>query len=199
MKLRFGLVLTAILACSGARANVIDLGFLSFDNVIPAGPGSAGVNGFTVANLTGDPALGGFALPPSFPSLSFVTFTSATLDLAGPLPQTLSLGDLAPGFYDPFTLGTTFPDTVSFSSATFTATLSQTVLNLPGGSSFTASSPNLTVVLSPSSGGFLTPGVDLAVISVSGTLTTPEPTSALLLLLPGLWAAQRIRASRARR
>jgi hypothetical protein len=123
LKFAVGAVIAAFACVSFARANVIDIGFVSFDNVIPSGgPGSPGVNGFSVNNFTGDPALGGFALPPFFPVLTFVTLTNAELDLSGPSPQSLPLGNLAPGSYDPFTLSTAFPDTVLFTSATFTAT-----------------------------------------------------------------------------
>lgn len=45
--------------CSGG---VISVGVLSFDQLIPAGGGSPGVNGFTISNLSGL-----FALPPDFP------------------------------------------------------------------------------------------------------------------------------------
>jgi hypothetical protein len=166
----------AALLAPAARANAValDLGFISFDNVIPGAPGSPGINGFSIFNFTGD-----FALPDSFPSLTAVTFMNATLALSGPSPETLSLGDLAPGAYDPISLGVTFPDTVVFTSATLAATLSQTTLNLADGSLFTAPSPILTVVLSPSLPPDLTAGVDLALITVS----TPEPKPASVVLL----------------
>lgn len=178
MKLAFVSALAAAaLFAPAARADItIDLGFLSFDNVIPGAPGFPGVNGFSVYNFTG-----GFFLPPSFPSLTPVTFMDAMLDLSGPSPQNLSLGDLAPGAYDPFSLGTAFPDSTLFTSATFTVTLSATVLDLGGGNIFTADSAIVDVILSPSLPPDLTAGVDFSLIPVSGQIATPEPASIVLL------------------
>lgn len=166
----------ALFAPAGRADVTIDLGFVSFDNVIPGEPGSPGVNGFSVYNFTD-----AFALPPFFPSLTSVTFMDAMLDLSGPSPQSLSLGELAPGAYDPITLGTTFPDTALFTSATFSAALSETTLNLAGGGLFLADSATINLILSPSSPPDLTAGVDLGLITVSGQLATPEPASIILL------------------
>ena len=63
-----------VLTLCGSRpvsAVPISVGVISFDTFI-AGPG--GSNAFFIANLTGDPALGGLALPPDFPVASFLSY-----------------------------------------------------------------------------------------------------------------------------
>jgi hypothetical protein len=62
----FATALTLICLPGVGQAD-IGLGYISFDNLIPGTPGSPGVNGFTIANLTGDPSSGGNDLPPDFP------------------------------------------------------------------------------------------------------------------------------------
>jgi hypothetical protein len=68
----------------------------------------------------GDPALGGFALPPDFPVLNFITFKNAQLTLGEASgSEVFPLGDLGPG--------TTISDLITSSadvlSASFSATL----------------------------------------------------------------------------
>ena len=67
------LLLPALSFCS-----TIYVGFISFDVLIPAGPGP-GVNVFNISNFTGDPGTGGFALPPDFPVFTNLTFLNASL------------------------------------------------------------------------------------------------------------------------
>ena len=99
-----------------AVAHAVPVGIISFNTFIP-GPG--GVNAFTIVNLTGP-----FALPPTFPVLNSLTFTGSTLALVrgdGMSLPLISLGDIGPGSLAPLSLR--FPDTTSFLSATFTASL----------------------------------------------------------------------------
>jgi hypothetical protein len=156
----------------------LSIGYLSFDNPIPGAPGSPGVNAFTVGNLTGDPLSGGFALPPTFPVLTNLTFKNSSLELfsGGLLTQTLNLGDIGPGFFSPNDLQ--FPDTQNFSSALFMATLDFTSLQLDGGGSLTASSDQISALLLPSIGNTLTAGTDFTLIEVAAV---PEPDSLFLL------------------
>jgi hypothetical protein len=159
-----------------AWADAINLGFISFDGFIPASSGSPGVNEFSINDLTGDPALGGFALPPDFNVLTFVTFKNAQLALDEPSgSMVIALGDLGPG--------TTIRDLISGStdllSATFSATLNETTLSLSGGGIFTAGSPLIEAVISPSSAQLLAAG-DFSLIAVS---SVPEPASGPILLV----------------
>lgn len=171
---------------SGLYAETLNLGVISFDSLIPGAPGLPGINGFTFSNFTGDPATGGFALPPDFPSLTGVSFTSGSVSLnAGGPPLVFALGDIGIGSFNPIDLQ--FPDTVNFSAAVFSAGLDQTTFLLADGNIFVATSPALSVTFLPSSGSALVPGVDLALITVSGTLqapgAVPEPATLLQVLL----------------
>jgi hypothetical protein len=177
-----------------ALADYMPVGYLSLDVFIPADSGSPGVNNFTVANLTGDPSAGGFAVPPTFPVTTSLTFKNSSLVLvSGVSSQTVDLGDIGPGFFSSSDLE--FADTVAFSSATFTATLDATALQLDGGRTFVVSSELISTLLSPSSGDTLTAGTDFAYINVTGDLApVPEPASYLLFgtmlfgtILFGLW------------
>ena len=184
MRFPWGPVVVAIalaLAPVIAFAGTASIGYLSFDVFIPGGPGSPGVNAFTVGNLTGDPNTGGFAVPPSFPVLTFLTFKNSSLQLfsGGSLFQTLILGDIGSGFFSSTALQ--FPDTQDFSSALLTATLDTTIFQLDGGGSFIASSDQISAVLQPSAGGNLIAGTDFAGIDVSGDVVVPEPGTFTLL------------------
>ena len=162
-----------------ANCASINIGLLSFDVLVP---GSPGVNAFTLTNFTGDPVANGFALPPDFPVYDFLNFLGSSLTLTSGGPVTVLLGDIGPGTFD--SLGSLeFPDSTLFTSALFTATLSQTSLLLSDGSTFVVDSPNITMTLLPSAGPSLVAGTDLAVISVTGNVSTavPEPGGFLLL------------------
>lgn len=176
-------ILVVVMCLPALQANTLDLGFISFDVFIPGLPGLPGSNIFSINNFTGDPLLGGFALDPVFPSFTPVTFMNSTLSLvdSGGFTQVVLLGDLDPGTFTPPSLE--FSDTVSFAAATFSATLSTTIFQLSNGTTFTAVSPNISVTLLGSSGPFLTPGVDSAIIFVDAV---PEPTSWVLLPVLGV-------------
>ena len=162
-------------------ADQLPIGYLSFDQFIPGAIGSPGVNAFTIGNLTGDPALGGFAVPPTFPVVTSVTFKDSSLVLVSAgTSQSFFLGDITPGFFSPVALQ--FADTVDFSSALFSATLDSTNFQLDGGSSFDASSAVIIALLLPSSGNSLAAGTDFEYINVSNQVSgAPEPASYLLL------------------
>jgi hypothetical protein len=156
-------------------ADSINLGLILFESQIPGG-GAPGVNAFEIDNFTGDPLLGGNALPPDFPVVDFLTFkgSSLTVNEPGGTSSTFSLGDIGPGQF----FSQPFPNTILFTSARFTATLSPTSFLLSDGTTTTASSPDISVDLLPSQGPTLTPDVDQQLISVS---TVPEPGSVFLL------------------
>jgi hypothetical protein len=167
------------------RADSLNLGVVSFDNLIPGDLGP-GVNAFDISNFTGS-----FGLPPDFPSLTDVTFKNSTLKLFGGTTQILALGDIGPGFLAP---AASFPDTDDFSSAEFTADLDVTTFLLAGGGTFTANSAAIDIFLNPSSGLNLLAG-DFALITVSNEPTAiPEPASWPLLGLAtiSLWVFQRV-------
>jgi hypothetical protein len=189
-RLGIAVVLLMMLFASVACADLVPVGLLSFELVIPGASGSPGVNGFTVANLTGDPAFNGFALPPDFPVLSDVTFQSSTLTLtAASVPHVYNLGDIGPGFFS--SPGIQFADTILFSSAIFSAVLSPTHFDLSGTPGlFQVDSATIIADLLPSSGGELVAGTNFAVMNASGTLVTnpvPEP-NLFRLLIPLLLA-----------
>src|SRR5690349_12916398 len=77
-----------------ATAAPISIGTLAYDELIR---GATSV--FSISNFTGDPASGGFALPPDFPSLTAVTFKNASLTIVadGGVETILDLGDIGPG------------------------------------------------------------------------------------------------------
>lgn len=177
----FSLILLVI--SSALSAASIPVGYLSFDLLIPADQGNPGVNAFTIANLTGDPGTGGFALPPDFPVLTELTFLNASLTLFGTgAPSVIPLGIVGPGFFSPASLQ--FADMEQFTSARFTATLSPTNLQLDGGGSFNASS-SVSATLSPAFGDFLSPGLDIALIEANeaGLADVPEPSAYTLFAL----------------
>lgn len=188
MKL-YGLV--PLLLPSISLAGSLTLGTISFDTLIPGEPGLPGVNAFTISNFTGDPGLGGFALPPDFPVLTALTFTNAAFTLnTGGTPESILLDDLGPGFATPDSL--LFPETTSYLAAVFSATLSQTSFLLADGSTFTADVSRLTVSLVPSLGLTLTPGIDLALITVTGTQeVVPEPRTLIQVFIIAPWILRR--------
>ena len=170
------LLLAGLIECD---ASTIDLGFISFDTLIPSAPGSPGVNDFSLDNFTGDPTSGGFALPPDFPVLTNATFLDATWTLFSDTTSLVfSLGDLGPGSYNPEALE--FSDSQTFTSALFTASLSPGALFLQDGTSFVPATTTLQVELSPSEGPALQPGVDFSLISVPQTIPAPEPSTLAL-------------------
>ena len=175
-----GLLLAALLFTPQLlSADIINLGFISYDQLVPPGTGP-GVNAFDISNFTGDPLGGGFALPPDFPVYTFLTFTNASLTLNDGSPMMIDLGAIAPGPLTP-PAELQFPDTTSFSSAVFSATLSQTSLLLSDGTTFITDSPTITATILPASGPSLSPG-DFAVISTTGSVSTvPEPSSFALI------------------
>ena len=183
LRLLLCLSLTYVSVVGHASADTIDLGFISFDGFIPGNSGSPGVNEFSINNFTGDPGLGGLALPPDFPVFTFLTIQAAQLSLVEPSGnEVFPLGDLAPGTIvtDLFTAST------DILSATLSGTISQTTLALSDGSTFTAESASIQTLMLPSSPPFLNT-TDFAVITVSGSPTTiPEPTTWCLLLVGAL-------------
>lgn len=194
---RLVLVLLCIVGAV-ARADVVNLGVLSYYTFIPASNVSPGVFAFNITNLTGP-----LALPTDFPITDTLTFTSAQLILnLDPsstdtnVSGTQSLGDIGPGplldtFGNPVVQ---VPGDELFDSVEFKATLSATTFTLSDGSTFTADSNSIDITLLPSSGSTLIQDVDQTVITASGVLTppgppstTPEPYSWDLVVLPVLW------------
>jgi len=180
-------VLLGLASLPAARAEVI-VGILSFDVFIPAGANSPGIDTFDIFNFTG-PAYGPLAGSPYVPDSVTLDNVILTAFFMGGAWQTFDLGNLDPGQLldsggNPVVQ---FPGSAQFTSATLTATLSQTSFTLSDGSTFTAS-PSISVDLAPSSGGLLVAGVDFAPIYAepSGG-AAPEPGTLVLLPL-GLMA-----------
>lgn len=159
----------------------VNVGLISFDVLIAGDTNTPGVNVFDTFNFTGDPALGGFALPPDFPVLDSVIFLNSSLTLLNSgSPLVIPLGDLGPGALSP-TDPVQFPATSLFTEAIFSATLSQMSFLLSDGSTFAAGSPTIAADLIPSSGPSLVAGTDFSIITVSNVSAVPEPGSGLLL------------------
>ncbi len=177
------MVLVLLVGPAASFAATINIGILSFDVLIPGDPvaGIAGINVFSVANYTNN-AFGCNPVDPcDFPVSDSLTFFNSVLTLITPGgPDTIPLGDIDAGG-----LGSSpeFLGDLVFSSAIFTATLSQTSFHLVDGTLFTAASSAFSAVLSPSLGSTLTPGTDLVLLTVSEPQapTVPEPSSVLLL------------------
>jgi hypothetical protein len=175
-----------------AHASTVFLGALSFDTFIPGSVDAPGVDAFNVANLTDS-----FSLPPDFPVTDNLIFQSASLTLnpVGQAPELFSLGDIGPGFLldssgNPVVQ---VPSTQTFASAEFTATLSAQVFALADGTSFTAGSTSIDVLLLPSQGLTLTADVDQTTLDVSSAppSVTPEPENWAVTLLVLLWLVRR--------
>ena len=172
----FQAVLFLLLSSIPAISGPANIGVLSFDQL------GGGINAFSILNLTGDPGLGGQALPPDFPVFTTLMLLNSDLTVfVGGNSQTIALGDIGPGSFS--TPALQFADTTQFDSVTLNATLSSMDLVLADASLLTADSTMLSVVLLPSSGSFLSPGNDLAVITVSEGAGTaiPEPANPLMI------------------
>jgi hypothetical protein len=172
------------LAWMPAAKSEIVVGVLSFDVVIPAGNGSPGISAFDIFNFTG-PIYGPLASPPYATGSLTLDDVVLTAFLAGGSTQTFDLGNIAPGELldangNPVVQ---VPGSWQFTSATLTATLSQTTFMLSDGSTFTAA-PSIALDLTPSSGGLLVAGLDFAAIYAEpATGTVPEPGTLVLLPL----------------
>jgi hypothetical protein len=167
---------TWVALCGVARADIGNLGQLSFDELVPGA-----INNVTIVNFTS-----AFALPPAFPVVSSVTFLNSRViltDDTGTALAPILLGDLDPGV--PILPSLQFLSTQSFQSVEFLATLSVLTFNLSGGFIFQADTNVIDTLLLPSSGSTLIPGLDLTTIAVTGTTSlapVPEPDGWLLLL-----------------
>jgi len=188
----------AILAGQTVCADDINLGFLSFDGFIPGSAGLPGVNEFSINNFTGDPNLGGAALPTDFPIFSFLTIQNAQLSLAEPSGnESFNLGDLGPGT----TLSNLITASAAISSASLSGRLSQTTLTLSDGSTFIATSDLIHTTIVSSSGAFLNAN-DFSLMTVSNETTpVPEPAGwimTVMLLMPLIAHELWVRRSRHR-
>lgn len=178
-------------------ADIITVGVLSFDTVLP---GPDGVNGFDIDNFTGDPSGGGSALPPDFPVLTPLIFQNSAIILtyADGTTENIPLGEIGPGFFPDLSGALQFPDTTEFQSATLTGTFSESPFLLSDGRFFNPDTLVFSAELLPSIGTVLVAGIDFTLIEATGTFT-PVPLPAVWLLfgsgLVGLGALMRKRFS----
>ena len=187
--MKWNIVFLCLISAVSVRADTLNLGTLSYDTFIPGGDGSVGIDAFDISNLTGD-----FNLPPDFPVLDNLVFQSAVLTLSD--GEVFDLGDIDPGFLldengNPIVQ---VPDDDTFQSAEFTATLSETMIGVPGGP-FTADSDEIDILLLPSQGPNLIADVDATTITVSNEVpsSTPEPGTWCMALPFAAWVAWRLR------
>lgn len=160
-----------------SKADVITIGVLSFDSIIPPGPnGAPGTNGFTIYNFTGSNSQPG---TPDSP----LNFLSTSLLLNG--AQMVVIGDVAPGSAQPAALE--FPTNSLLTDAQLTATLDTTSFTI-GGQNYVATSDLVFADLAPSSPPDLMAGTDFVAIDInaspSGPASTPEPAAFWLALGP---------------
>jgi hypothetical protein len=184
----FLIALAALSAVQPVRADEIPIGFIGYSSYQYDSNGNVVSTTFSINNLTGDPALAGFALPPDFPVLTFLDINNATLTLEGPSAPSspISLGTIAPG---PFLDGLGNPLTLlqfaagsSFTSALLQGTLSSTTVTLSNGTTVTLE-PTISAILLPSAGSTLTPDLDLTLIDANtAAVPTPEPESLSMVL-----------------
>jgi hypothetical protein len=185
-------VLLGFTALPAAKSEIV-VGVLSFDIFIAAGNDSPGISAFDVFNLTG-PAYGLLASSPYVTDSLTLDNVVLTAFLSGGSPQTFDLGNIDPGELldsggNPVVQ---LPGSWQFSSATLTASLSQTTFTLSDGSTFTAS-PTISTDLMPSSGNLLVAGLDFSPIYAQPAIAgTPEPGTLFLLPL-GLLAVAVVR------
>lgn len=165
-----------LLAAGGSvRGEIITVGFVSFDLLIPGGSGVPGVNAFSIGSFTGSNSLA-----PDFPVINDISFLNSSLMLVGDFTGTVNIGTVVPGSVTPASLE--FPDTTAFLSATFSTTLSQTTFTLFDGRTLTASQSMISAQLLPSAGVTLTAGTDLVVLTVEAyDATVPEPSYGLVV------------------
>lgn len=190
MNLLVRLAATACLSGLCFGGTFINLGVFSFDELIPSGE-SPGINQFIVSNLSGDPLLGGYALPPDFPVATFLPFSNVQVTLYGFPDATVSLGTVDSGFHLDSALQ--FPSSVQFEAARFQAEL-PLWFQLVDGTIVRPLKPILDFRLDPFQDGFLIPGVDSVVLAVEvePLTTVPEPASwhcVLLSLIPYVFFA----------
>src|SRR5687768_14793236 len=151
---RFALLLGLLFYSVICKADQVNLGFVSYDVLIAAEGEAPGVNVFNVFNFTGDPATGGSALAPDFPVYSAPVFNGATFTLTiDGMVSVVHLGDIGPGAFSSPSLE--FPSIQLFSSAVFSATLSQRNLLLADGSTFVAEPLAISATIRPFSGDSL--------------------------------------------
>ena len=182
MKRLFSILIPAlfcVLLPLPTKADTITVGDVEFNNL------ALGVNDFTVNNFTGANNLG------FFPVADNVTFDNVMLmatESDGTV-LTFDIGSLAPGT----DTSAEVADYLLFTQVVFSATLDPSAFSLTNGASgtFTAD-PALSFTLLPSSGAYLTAGVDLGAIDA---VSIPEPTT-LSLLAFGLLAVLGFRAGK---
>lgn len=166
-------LLLLIFATQGLFGAIIPVGIISFNESTPGAS-----NAFTISNLSGDPLLGGTALPPDFPVHTALTFTNATLELEiNGVSQILNLGDIGPGDYVDSDLE--FSQATDFQRATFQALITFFSVTLADGTAMPLQSQAVTGEL-VAAGAALLPG-DLSILTITSTSEVPEPATLWLV------------------
>jgi hypothetical protein len=169
MRRKLWLCSLAVLVLAGAAvADPIAVGTLDFENVIP-GDGDVGVNAFFTVNLTGN-GVDFFPTP--------ATFTTATLTLYPTAGSTIAytITSLSSGQSFPSDL---FPETTTFSSATFSGILQDlnwtlSAVLLPIGEATTLTTGQFTII-------YADPGTNNQGDPAGPINSVPEPATLALL------------------
>jgi hypothetical protein len=142
-----------------------------------------------IANFTGSPDDGGFAIPPDYPVLTPLRFDNPSVsytaldDLGAPITNTVFLDPIFPGYFaSPDTL-IFDPSTTFFTSIVFSATVFPDTF-LVGSQPYNSADGTAYALLEHADGSLLS-AYDAADIQVgadpTGSTDLPEPAPALLL------------------
>lgn len=157
------LVALSIASALCADAGVVNIGYITYSNL------GSGVNGFSIANLTGLSSL-----PPDFSVLDSIIITSPTLTLVSDsLTQTLNLSPIGEGTFTDASIQ--FPDTTVFLSATFAGSVPSSFL-LADNSTFVPAITSFSVTFLPDAALETT---ELISVTSAVTASVPEPATTL--------------------
>lgn len=158
------------------KADSLTVGLISFDNLVPAAPGAAGVNVFTLYNFTGSNSF-----PPDAPVVSSLDFLNTTVTLDG--SDVVNAATISPGSVQSPSLE--FSTTDNFTEADFSAQLSSLTFSA-NGQTYLASSSTVTATLLPSTLPDLIAGTDFVTIEIEASpisAPVPEPGGFALVIL----------------
>lgn len=169
--LRIGLFALAGICMTGiAPAATMNIGYFSFNDADPF------TNQFVIQNFTGN-LLGNDA---DYLVDTVVVFQNLVVTLkqtTSSVAANHALPDLAPGQLQPNSLR--FADAILFEYAVLNGTFDTLSWNTTTGM-FSSSSNTFSATIVPTTSATLAPSIDAVIITAEGTLSMPEPGSAVL-------------------